>query len=224
MSGRLEAKMKARRETRAFTLIELLVVIAIIAILAALLLPSLGKAKQSAYSIKCSSNLKQIGMNFHAYANDYNDYLPTIDVWDRLGVSPDAVWYMRSIGGPYGFHATAFPNVNKIMICPARGDFVFKNSFWISDNYREYSVSLQLVDSAGWGVRRVACKTSSRTIMITESAYNWIAINGGSSAAPTGYDPLWNGHAGRAVCAMVDGHVEKNNFYETYNGAGKWVK
>ena len=64
------------RGLRAFTLVELLVVIAIIAILAAILFPVFARARENARRTSCLSNLKQIGLGFLQYTQDYDEAYP----------------------------------------------------------------------------------------------------------------------------------------------------
>jgi prepilin-type N-terminal cleavage/methylation domain-containing protein/prepilin-type processing-associated H-X9-DG protein len=71
-----ERRGGSRNSAGAFTLIELLVVIAIIAILAALLLPTLSRAKQKGLSVACLNNVRQLEVCWHLYALDHNDILP----------------------------------------------------------------------------------------------------------------------------------------------------
>jgi len=65
-----------KKITKGFTLIELLVVIAIIALLLAILMPSLGKAKEKARQVVCKTNLKGIGIAIHLYLNENKNRTP----------------------------------------------------------------------------------------------------------------------------------------------------
>ena len=82
-----------RVKTRIFTLIELLIVIAIIAILAAMLLPALNKARETAYKISCANHLGSIGKAMLMYANDYQDYLPPYRSASSWGMPGNREWY-----------------------------------------------------------------------------------------------------------------------------------
>jgi len=92
--GTLLKALANNTRRRGFTLIELLVVIAIIAILAALLLPSLAKAKSKAHGAMCMSNNKQLLLAWRMYADDQADKLvsamgsdPTRPNWFTGGLS-----------------------------------------------------------------------------------------------------------------------------------------
>lgn len=74
--SRLRIPRPAQSTRGAFTLIELLVVIAIIALLIGILLPALGKARESGRNVKCQSNMRGIGQALLAYANEYRGLFP----------------------------------------------------------------------------------------------------------------------------------------------------
>jgi prepilin-type N-terminal cleavage/methylation domain-containing protein/prepilin-type processing-associated H-X9-DG protein len=193
---------------KGFTLVELMVVITIISLLAAMLLPALKKAKDTAQSIKCLGNLKQLGLGALNYADDYNGRLPPNCMGSAADNANPYLWhfFIKSLGydGGPAKAARRYSKGYDVWYCPSSSDALKKISLtgWESRGCYTENIWLEWVG----GGRIQSLKVPEKQFMLGD-------ISGTGMASGQHYyigDPSGMGfyHNNSVNLVFVDGHAE----------------
>lgn len=215
-----------------FTIIELLVVIAIIAILAALLLPALGKAREQAKAIKCTSNQKQIGTVFSYYADDNRGIWPVLYYNGDATATTNWVDYLNGMGTTSNAHIpkNAVSYISKdseLLACPGitRKEGLSNQTYgalktlsatsmgpprgWHVANNLTFITPAEMRNSSAWMVLGDSIKLMSDGSYVQSP---FIAYNPGPLEAF-----LYLAHHNRANVLYADGHSGRLSGFEATN-------
>ena len=217
----------------AFTLIELLVVIAIIGILAALLLPALASAKQSAKRIQCISNLHQMCIAAHLYVDNNADYYPPAYYWD----AETSIFYCWDLTPTDGSPDGVIPGLlwegqgnAQVQQCPS-----FTGSTeWSTDPYTGYNYNTSYIGHGQYESIAEPARTSAvahpvKTVIFGDGQYSGGADKFMRAPFPNPGDESFTGrwagtqgfrHQNRSNAAFCDGHAESLSDCYTNNSEG----
>ena len=182
-----------RRVGTAFTLIELLVVIAIIAILAAILFPVFARARENARRSSCQSNMKQIGLGFLQYTQDYDErFPPGTDGGKGAGWAGQLQPYLKS---------------RQILICPSDSTVqtyvvpgqtppAYVCSYYYNNNFSTVTpyATPYLNSPAGDPLNHAQVNAPARTVLSWEATDGAYYDNPASSSAVESISPASNGN------------------------------
>lgn len=201
-----------RSRLKAFTLIELLVVIAIISILAAILFPVFGRARENARRSSCQSNLKQIGLGFLQYVQDYDEKYPALR-GGNTGNALNGVWVITQ---PYLKSTQIYQCPSETNGPNATGPGGTLNP--ADPGYTDYAYNLSFgYDQPGdsRGLAQSALTQSALTVMASDwqsgsgdswaTGTNQVTPAAGLMNAPTG---VVQRHLETANFLFADGHVK----------------
>ena len=211
-----------------FSLIELLIVIAIIAILAALLLPALNRARESAASTACQNNMKQLHLSFLRYADDFNEQVLFSHQLKPYGSTLDELNYFQG----YACFDPPKPEYRrfavKIFSCPSErkvfhfssAGFDFPGCLIFDGSSYHYSLNMYMRPSVS--TARAAATTSLyKFSKIRQPSRVMWAIDGQRLIAEpytATYAPVFR-HSGFLNALMFDGHVERRARVPPYASA-----